>query len=124
MRGGSPTAGPGTAPPRFGSGTESDRELCRYENGRPVFRGQITLWIEKAARQEGYTAERFGSHSLRIGGATALYHMGVAVEVIKRCGRWASDAFQGYLWESSTSAKDLAKGMAGDASALMATRGR
>jgi len=111
-------------PHRFGNGTESDKELCRYENGNPVFRGQITLWIERAARQEGYTAERFGSHSLRIGGATALYHMGVAVEIIKRYGRWASDAFQGYLWESSTSAKGLAKGMAGDSSALMATRGR
>ena len=111
-------------PERFGDGREATLPICRFANGSPVFRSQLQVWIARAAREEGYDTDRFGSHSLRIGGATALYHAGVSVEIIKRVGRWASDAFHGYLWESSDNARGLSSKMAADKSSLMVTRGR
>ena len=111
-------------PQRFGKGNESHMPVCRFANGEPVQRQHINARLERAASAEGYEPERFGSHSLRIGGATALYHAGMPVEVIKRYGRWASDAFQLYLWEGSEDATGLAQIMAKDTSTLMVTRGR
>ena len=111
-------------PERFGEGEEADLPVCRLANGRPVHRSQIMAWIAWAAAEEGYPADRYGSHSLRVGGATALYHAGMPVEIIKRYGRWVSDCFQGYLWEGNEDSKGLAAKMASDTSGLMATKGR
>ena len=58
--------------------------------------------------------ERFRSHSLRIGGATALYHKFKDIEIVKRMGRWKSSAFQGYLWSAEEDSKGLAQQMAAD----------
>ena len=81
-------------------------------------------WLERAALAEGYPPAKFGSHSLRIDGATALLHAGYDVAMIKRMGRWASDAFEAYLWEADTDARDVARRMADDNSTLMVTRMR
>ena len=62
--------------------------------------------------------DRFRSHSLRIGGATALYHLYHDVEIIKRYGRWSSSAFQGYLWEGREIAQGVAARMAADTTTL------
>jgi len=111
-------------PERFGKGAESELPLFRRSNGRPLLRSYVQGWLAKAAAAGGYSAERFGSHSLRIGGATAMLHMGYSVDMIKRMGRWVSDSFHAYLWESSDDSKGLAKAMSGDTSALMASRSR
>ena len=66
--------------------------------------------------------DRMGTHSLRIGGACALLHGKVPIELIKRMGRWVSDSFQRYLWEANEDAKDLARIMASDTSTLAVTR--
>jgi len=114
----------GRFPQRFGKGEDAESPLFRAADGAPLYRSYVQDWLERAALAEGYPPTRFGSHSLRIGGATALLHLGVSVEIIKRWGRWASDCFQGYLWESSLDSKGLAKGMALDQTTLMATRTR
>ena len=44
----------------------------------------------------GVQPEEYAMHSLRIGGATHLSAGGVAPEVLKREGRWASGAYKGY----------------------------
>eukprot|EP00974_Lingulodinium_polyedra_P121751 11180141-Lingulodinium_polyedra.AAC.1 len=61
-----------------------------------------------------------GSRSLRIGGATALYHSTKDLEVVKRYGRWASTAFHGYLWEDRKRQRSFAAAMADDFGELMA----
>ena len=76
--------------------------------------------LEQAALACGYDPRRFRSHSLRIGGATALYHVRPDVQLIQRFGRWSSSAFQGYLWEAHERQKGLAQGMATDHSELTA----
>ena len=68
--------------------------------GDLVTRKEIQQCLEWAATREGVPAHRMGSHSLRIGGATALYHTTSDLNFVRRFGRWASDAFHGYLWEA------------------------
>ena len=65
-----------------------------------------------AAEAKGLPAARFKSHSLRIGGASAIYHATGDTEVVKRYGRWSSGAFHRYLWESDEQHKQLAAKMA------------
>ena len=98
--------------------------VCRLSNGKPVQPSHLMALLSWAGNEEGFPSERYGSHSLRVGGATALYHAGVPVEVVKRYGRWVSDCFQGYLWESNEDSKALARKMAAGQPSLTVTRGR
>ena len=45
----------------------------------------------------GETSEEFGTHSLRIGGATALFAAGADATVIRTMGRWSSDLYRLYV---------------------------
>lgn len=98
-------------PERF-QGVESEEPLFRYESGVPITRDEVQRLLQLAAIADGQPANRYGSHSLRIGGATAIYMTSQDLEHVKRYGRWASSAFHNYLWESHGRQKDLAKGMA------------
>ena len=111
-------------PERFGAGSESSLPLCRFSGGAPVQREHISGLLEKAAAAEGYSPSWFGTHSLRIGGATALLHAGMPIELIQRYGRWLSSAFQFYLWEATENSRYLAQAMAADQSTLAVARGR
>ena len=99
---------------------EPHQPVCRRLNGAPLTRTQIQEALERAAVAEGLPPDRFRSHSLRIGGATALYHIYKDVEIIKRWGRWASTAFHAYLWEGRDDARDVAARMAADRTTLHA----
>ena len=68
------------------------------------FRGQWTLSydtftkaVKTVARSFGLNPMRFSSHSLRIGGASALAAANVPDYVIQKLGRWKSLAFLAYL---------------------------
>ena len=61
-----------------------------------------------------------GSHSLRIGGATALFNAVGSIDVVKRFGRWRSSAFQSYLWEGDQHAQGISKAMASHSGKLWA----
>lgn len=101
-------------PHRFGRGSEAHLPVCRFADGDPVQRQHLTAWLKRAASAEGYEPQRFRSRALRIGGATASDHAGTPVGVIKRYGRWASDAVQLYFWEGIEDAKGLSQIMAKD----------
>jgi integrase len=53
----------------------------------------VKRWLGKI----GVSSVGFGSHSLRRGGATAAAKARVQMHVIKRHGRWASDAVYLYI---------------------------
>ena len=78
-------------PERF-QGVESDEPLFRYESGMPITRDEVQRLLQLAAIADGQPASRYGSHSLRIGGATAIYMTSQDLEHVKRYGRWASSA--------------------------------
>ena len=99
------------APERF-RGTEEKLPLFRRKDGTPIQRTTIQQLLELSAVSQGIDASKMGSHSLRIGGATALYHTVNNLDVVKRFGRWSSDAFHGYLWEAHEPQRHLAKAMA------------
>ena len=98
--------------------TQRDQPLFRWADGTPFTREQVQAILERAAVAEGLPANRFRSHSLRIGGATALYHIFHDVDIIKRYGRWSSGAFQGYLWDANETAKGIAEKMANDVTSI------
>ena len=52
------------------------------------------------------------SHSLRIGGASALFQATGEIELVKRTGRWSSAAVQRYLHDGERALKDAATKMA------------
>ena len=92
--------------------------FARWENGRQLTREDVQKVLKKAATAVGLPSERFMTHSLRVGGASALYHAVNDVEIVKRWGRWSSTAFHRYLWDSSEQARDLASRMARDEASI------
>ncbi len=49
--------------------------------------------------------------SLRFGGASALWAAFGDSGLVKRWGRWASDCFHGYLWDSREGSRGVAAAM-------------
>ena len=60
-----------------------------------LYRLDAMLRMDGAA--VGAQALGMGNHSLRPGGATAMWRAGYEVEIVKRWGRWESESPQGYL---------------------------
>ena len=67
--------------------------------------------LEFATVATGGDPGRIGSHSLRIGGATALYHTVKDLAYVQRFGRWASEAYHVYLWDSHEITRGVAAQM-------------
>ena len=100
------------APQRFGSGCEALKPLFRWSSGRMLTRGQVQNVLQKAATACGLPAGRFMSHSLRIGGASALFQSTGEIELVKRNGRWSSSAVQRYLHDGEVALRHTAEKMA------------
>ena len=105
-------------PERFGRGSEAHLPLFRWSSGAQVKRKEIQALLEASARACGLPPQSFRSHSLRIGGTSALLHATGQFDLVKRFGRWSSDAVHGYLHDSAEQTLDLAKKMAEDKSAV------
>lgn len=99
-------------PRRFGDG-EGHLPLFRWTSGQVLRRMEVQNMLQRAARAVGLPAERFQSHSLRIGGASALYQSTGEVELVKRTGRWTSSAVHRYLHDSGDVLSGISKRMAG-----------
>ena len=74
-------------------------------------RNRLCALLRMAGTAMGIPASRIGNHSLRSGGATAMWRAGYDVEVIKRWGRWRSASFQGYLWDDHRTLATIGLGM-------------
>jgi hypothetical protein len=99
-------------PQRYLGGTEENEPLLRYSSGAAATRGEVQAMLGRAAVALGHSDHHFGSHSLRFGGASAIWAAYHDSAMVKRWGRWASDAFQGYLWESRKGSEGVATAMA------------
>eukprot|EP00435_Cladocopium_sp_Y103_P036950 s669_g9.t1 len=84
---------------------ESLLPLFRWASGGVVRRLEIQHLLQRAAAAVGLQGDRFMSHSLRIGGATALYQATSDIELVKRLGRWSSSAVHRYLEDGGTVAQ-------------------
>ena len=99
-------------------GSEAALPIFRWASGAHVRREELQRYIEVAALAAGMEAKEVGSHSLRIGGATSMYHVVDDLKRVQRFGRWSTDTFHIYLWESHEPMRPVAKGMAEDRSEL------
>jgi hypothetical protein len=54
-------------------------------------------WTRRLMCAIGEDPEQFGTHSYRIGGATALFAAGANETVIRTMGRWSSDMHRLYV---------------------------
>ena len=67
--------------------------------------------LRRAAVALGVDASQIGTHSLRFGGASALWAAYRDVGLIQRWGRWVSSAFHSYIWEPRTASRGVAAAM-------------
>eukprot|EP00971_Amphidinium_carterae_P153416 3041450-Amphidinium_carterae.1 len=97
------------APQRFGHGAESHLGLFRWSTGDAVTRTEVQNALRRSAVAQGLPAERFATHSLRIGGASALFHSSGNLELVRRFGRWSSATYHRYLWGAAEETKGVAE---------------
>eukprot|EP00644_Phytophthora_capsici_P007793 jgi/Phyca11/126023/e_gw1.61.219.1 len=75
---------------------DPDELLCKVKKNEFLRSNDVNKWIKKAANLAGQDSSRFSTHSLRIGGATALFAGGIDSLTIKLFGRWRSAVFERY----------------------------
>ena len=80
---------------RFGNGPESHQPLFRWASGQVLKRLEVQNILQRAAKEVDLPVERFQSHSLRIGGASALYQATGEVELVKRSEWMSGDVLKG-----------------------------
>ena len=66
-------------------------------SNRPLTCEYVRVIIKRLMEAVGENPDDFGTHSLRIGGATALFAAGATPTVIRTMGRWSSDCYQLYV---------------------------
>ena len=98
-------------PQRYQGGAETEELLFRASDEKPIPRAAIQALIERAAKALNLPGGDLGTHSLRFGGASALWAQYQDTALVKRWGRWASDSFQTYIWEAREAAKGVAQKM-------------
>ena len=69
----------------------------------PRFRFRLTQSMKWAASAHNVPIDVINTHSLRAGGATALFNAGENWITIQRWGRWKSYIFHEYIWEDNSS---------------------
>ena len=83
-----------------------------WANGDNIPATAITALLRLANPHPERAASQASLHSLRAGGATALYQATGSLDLVKRMGRWRSEAVSVYLWESHQLMAGLAGQMA------------
>ena len=84
------------------------------KTNEPILYSNVLALLKTMMHSIGENAEQFGTHSLRIGGATALFAMGADETVIRTMGRWSSDIHRLYVRACFERCKEWTK-MAGSA---------
>ena len=78
-------------------GDPATTPLFRDVDGKALTYESLLAWVKRLMASVGENPDEFGTHSLRIGGATALFAMGADPTVIRTMGRWSSDCYRLYV---------------------------
>jgi hypothetical protein len=76
--------------------TQPWEPIARAGPNHGVENGHIVQLLKEAAATLGLNPANYSTHSIRIGGSTALLNSGANPLVIKLLGRWLSDCYQSY----------------------------
>ena len=91
---------------------EDSAPFAMMPDGVTITRDMVSELLKEAAEELGEPIDEFSSHSLRRGGATALYSKGYTREEIMYMGRWKSDVWLRYAKMTqeklSSASKDIA----------------
>ena len=68
-----------------------------HTNGNVVERGYVAKSLKLALKLVGKNPDLYNNHSLRIGRASDLASWGIPDHVIRKTGRWSSDAYLKYI---------------------------
>ena len=111
-------------PERFEEGSPEHRlPLFRWEDGTRMTREDLKNWVRLMMVAEGLPGKRGNSHSLRSGGATALYAATRDIEVVRRWGRWLGDIAHLYAWDDRQASNQDAERMAQASAEIIAFEG-
>ena len=89
-----------------------DEPLFSYADGSILKRTTVSDALKAAAKRLGQKEADFASHSLRIGGCSGLLHENMPEEKIKKMGRWRSDCWRQYAYDTRESMRGVAVTMA------------
>ena len=104
----------------FMSGT-SGTHVFTLTSGKVLHRDKVEEKLRQAAQQLKVPAAMVPTHSLRAGGATAMWAAGYSAEEIQRRGRWASQCFRIYIWEGRERAEGVGSRMLKAKASMFAT---
>ena len=88
-----------------------------YDTYRKEFKGCLLRARDRNGRR--LDISKYGPHSLRAGGATALFDAGCSALSIKQLGRWSSSCFERYCRETAAPFLGLAEKMVDAAMCLL-----
>ena len=100
----------------------SDAPLFEWSNGRPLSQRSVIVNMQRLLTAAGIpNAKQYTGHSFRRGGATALANSHTSMHVLKKAGRWSSNAAQLYI---DTSVQDVAAAQVRAAQSIGRAMGR
>ena len=85
-------------PAKFSKRTHTP--IATWRNGMAIPAEEVTALLRAAAASSGNSPGAYSLHSLRSGGATALYQATHDIDLVARFGRWKSKCISVYLWGS------------------------
>ena len=88
-----------------------DHFLLQCMNGRPVPKSRVESLLKSGSERIGIPKEHITSHSLRAGGASAMWAMGMSDAEIQFRGRWKSLCYKLYIWGTRGKARTFASGL-------------
>ena len=99
-------------PERFRS--DKEKVFARWVSDLLIADIQATRILKTAVTMNGMNPDLYALHSLRSGGATALYRATGDLDLVARYGRWKSSSIHSYLWESHQMLLGIAELMASE----------
>jgi site-specific recombinase XerD len=97
---------------------EGEYLFCNLMTGAKLSDSTPNHILKNALSAIGVDATEYGSHSLRKGGATAMAKANIEERLIRRHGRWLSDAVHVYITDSTVTKLNAARSIFGDATVL------
>lgn len=95
------------------TGALANTLLYQVSRGEKLQVSHVASALKYAAASIGEDPAHFGSHSLRSGGATALFNAGIDSLAVKMFGRWKSDAVERYTVFKEDLTASLSRSMLG-----------
>ena len=77
--------------------THRSDAVFRHKDGSLLTRPRLQAIIRKSLHSLNLPANLYGTHSLRIGSATAAAEAGISMKIIKAMGRWSSECYRDYI---------------------------